>query len=96
VAAGTLVWLACKLGHDVPWLSWRWVVNVAAYVARSRAAQGLGPRITDPLVLNRIAQLLAEPQEAAPNRARRSTEGQRHIKPPGMQGGHEPAAARGP
>jgi hypothetical protein len=58
-------------------------MNVAAYVARSRAAQGLGPRITDPLVLNRIAQLLAEPQDAALNGAQTSTSGQRPIQPQG-------------
>jgi hypothetical protein len=67
-------------------------MNVAAYVARCRAAQGLGPRITDPLVLNRIAQLLAEPhQETAPNGAQTSTSGQRHIQPPGMPQAHEAA-----
>jgi hypothetical protein len=70
-------------------------MNVAIYVARSRAAQGLGPRITDPLVLNRIAQLLAERHDAAPNDARTSTVGQRHIQPPAMAEGHEAAAARG-
>jgi hypothetical protein len=68
-------------------------MNVAAYVARSRAAQGLGPRITDPVVLNRIALLLAaEPHDAVQHRARASTSGQLHIQPPGRQEVREAAA----
>jgi hypothetical protein len=68
-------------------------MNVAAYVARSRAAQGLGPRITDPVVLNRIALLLAaEPHDAVQHRARTSTSGQLHSQPPEMPEGREAAA----
>ena len=68
-------------------------MNVAAYVARSRAAQGLGPRITDPVVLNRIALLLAaEPHDAVQPGARVSTSAQVHIPPPGLQEGRNAAA----
>lgn len=35
--------------------------ELAEFVARSRAAQGLPPRVTDPTILRRIAALLAPP-----------------------------------
>lgn len=32
--------------------------ELADWVQRSRAAQGLGPRVTDPAVLDRVARLV--------------------------------------
>jgi hypothetical protein len=69
-------------------------VNVAAYVARSRAAQGLGPRVTDPIVLTRIAQLLTEPNDAGSD-ARSSPGGPRSVQPLKAPEGHEAAAVHG-
>jgi hypothetical protein len=95
VVAEHLVPALWRSDNDVPWLPRRWEMNMPAYVARSRAAQGLGPRITDPIVLNRIAQLLAEPRGAALNGAQRATSGRRHIEVPGMQESHETAVDHG-
>jgi hypothetical protein len=39
-------------------------MNIAEYVARSRSEQGLEPRITDPIVLSRIALLLTTARHA--------------------------------
>jgi hypothetical protein len=95
VAARTGVWVARRSGHGGFWLPWRWGMNVAAYVARSRAAQGLGARISDPVVLNRIALLLAEAHDAVQQGARASTSGQLHLPQPGMRKGREAADVRG-
>lgn len=70
-------------------------MNVAAYVARSRAAQGLEPRVTDPIVLTRIAQLLTEPHNAAGSDVRSSTGGQPSVQPLKHPEGHEAVAVHG-
>jgi hypothetical protein len=43
-------------------------VDVAGYVARSSAAQGLGPTVTDPATLHRVAAILAAPTTPAEGR----------------------------
>jgi hypothetical protein len=95
VAARTEARAVQGSGHGGFWLPWRWGMNVAAYVARSRAAQGLGARISDPVVLNRIALLLAEAHHAVQQGARASSSGQLHLPQPGMRKGREAADVRG-
>jgi hypothetical protein len=41
-------------------------VDLANFVGRSRAAQGLGPTITDPTVLAHVANILATGRDNAP------------------------------
>ena len=44
---------------------------VVAWVERTRAAQGIGPRVTDPDVLDQVAALIA-PVEGVMGRAKAS------------------------